>query len=141
MTMRTLLLVSAAVLLAGLVRGGTVRLNENLNSIIELAQKFNKTFNQAYFVEDVGTLAEGSNRCGDKFFCKVHDILHKHEHFAKGKEEKDLVRNLDVYIRDRHTNCTALLMNVTPSNDTKPIPDLVEHLTSCSRKMNLHGNR
>lgn len=43
----------------------------------------------------------------DKFFCKVHDILHKHEHFAKGKEqkeEKDIVRNLDVYIRDRNVS-------------------------------------
>ncbi|KAM8741651.1 interleukin-13 [Acanthopagrus schlegelii] len=144
MTMRTLLLVSAAVLLAGLVHGGTIRLNENLKSIFDLAEKFNETFNQAYFVEDVGILAQGSNRCEDKFFCKVHDILHKHEHFAKGKEakeEKDLVRNLDVYIRDRHANCTELLMNVTPSNDTKPIPVLVGHLTSCIRHKNLHGNR
>uniref|UniRef100_A0A671UXJ4 Uncharacterized protein n=1 Tax=Sparus aurata TaxID=8175 RepID=A0A671UXJ4_SPAAU len=141
--MRTLLLVSAAVLLAGVVAASTLppSLNKNLKSIIDLAEEFNRTFSQAYFVEDVGHLAQGRNRCGDKFFCKVHDILHKHEHFAKGKEqkeEKDIVRNLDVYIRDRNANCAALLRNVTSTNVTKPIPELVKHLTDCIRSRNIH---
>ena len=48
MTMRTLWLVSAVVLLAGLVAASTLppSLNENLKSIIDLAEEFNRTFNQ-----------------------------------------------------------------------------------------------
>lgn len=48
MTMRTLLLVSAAVLLAGVVAASTLppSLNENLKSIIDLAEEFNRTFSQ-----------------------------------------------------------------------------------------------
>lgn len=38
----------------------------------------------------------------DKFFCKVYDILHEHTHFGKRKDEKELVRNLKIFIDGRN---------------------------------------
>lgn len=110
---------------------------DNLNRIIDLAEKYNETLTKEFFVEDVSHLVEGG--CEDKFFCKVYDILHEHEHFGKRKEEKELMRNLKIFLNGRNSNCTELLKEVTSTGSSRPIPKLVEHLMTCIRQRNLSG--
>ncbi|XP_078028678.1 uncharacterized protein LOC144464711 [Epinephelus lanceolatus] len=138
--MMMLLLVSAAALLVNLAAASPPhrKLEDNLNSIIDLAEKYNETLVKEFFVEDVSHLVEAG--CQDNFFCKVYDVLHKHEHFGKrkeGKEEKELVRNLKIFLDGSNSNCTELLKEVTSKGESRPIPALVENLTACIRQRNL----
>ncbi|KAM7374589.1 hypothetical protein PAMP_007236 [Pampus punctatissimus] len=106
----------------------------NLNFIIDLVNNYNKSITkQEPEVEDVSHLAEGSSKCGDKFFCKVHDILHKRQH----KDEKAIMRNLDVYNRAQNFQCSEVLKKVNSTGITVQIPDLLKHLTICSQHRNL----
>ncbi|KAL7389436.1 hypothetical protein ABVT39_003856 [Epinephelus coioides] len=135
--MMMLLLVSAVALLVNLAAANPThrKLEDNLNSIIDLAEKYNETLVKEFFVEDVSHLVEVG--CQDKFFCKVHDVLHKHEHFGKRKEEWELVRNLKIFLDGSNSNCTELLKEVTSKGESRPIPALVDNLTACIRQRNL----
>lgn len=134
-----LMLVSAVALLVNLAVANPTphKPEDNLNHIIDLAEKYNETLAREFFVEDVSHLVEAG--CRDKFFCKVYDILHKHEHFGKRKEENELVRNLKVFLDGGNSNCTELLKEETSRGESRPIPSLVENLTTCIRQRNLAG--
>uniref|UniRef100_A0A3B4WUH8 Uncharacterized protein n=1 Tax=Seriola lalandi dorsalis TaxID=1841481 RepID=A0A3B4WUH8_SERLL len=95
---------------------------------------------QEFFVEDVQNLFDTG--CGDMFFCKVHDILLKHENITKRKDEGELVRNLNVFISRKNVNCTELLKDVTPTGNQIQIPRLMELLTKCIKQRNwIGGNK
>lgn len=135
--MRMLLLISAVVLLSSpSIAAPHHKPEDNLNHLLDLADKYNTTLTQEYFVEDVSQLAEGRNMCEDKFFCKVYEILHKGQ---QRKEEKEIVRNLERITKGKNLNCTQLLQNVTPSPCSKPIPELLGHLKHCIQHRNLNG--
>ncbi|TMS14309.1 uncharacterized protein LOC113744351 [Larimichthys crocea] len=143
--MMMLLLVSTLVLLVNPALTNPLHQQKspnNLNHIFDLAENYNKSLAQAFFVEDVSHLAEGKNKCDDKFFCKVHDILNKfgkkHNIIDKKKEE-GLVRNLEAYVDGRNINCTELLKDMVPSREERPIPVLIGHLMRCIQNRNLNG--
>ncbi|KAA8586739.1 hypothetical protein FQN60_000575 [Etheostoma spectabile] len=129
------LMVAAVALLVGpAVASPTPHLNENGKLIIDLANEYNATLSKEYFVEEVV-----KGECGALFFCKVHNILHHHQHYGKLKKEKELVRNLNMYIDSipKIGNCTELLKEVTSTGNQKPIPQLLENLTACIKERNL----
>lgn len=115
----------------------------NLYHIIDLAKKYNDSLTKKTFVEDVSDLTDGSNRCGTKFFCKVHEILENHAkkygHPHKKNAEMELVMNLSVYINSTNMNCNETLKQVTPSDQTKPLPVLVGFLEKCCKHKNLNA--
>ncbi|XP_076607455.1 uncharacterized protein LOC143333293 [Chaetodon auriga] len=141
MKMRMLLLVPAVVLLVSLAAASPThhRMDDNLKRTFDLAHKYNESLTEEFFVEDVSHLAVGRNKCEDKFFCKVYDILHKHEHFGKKNEEEQLVRNMKIFIDGRNPSCTELLKDLTPTRVKKPIPDLMRYLIQCIQSRNFNS--
>ncbi|KAM3600744.1 uncharacterized protein V6R79_001707 [Siganus canaliculatus] len=112
--------------------------NPNLKTIIVEAELYNKSLTKDY-VDDVSHLAAGRNGCQEVFFCKVHDILHKHKHFGGSKEENKLVENLRQFIRGFNKKCGDLLEKVTSNGVTTPVPTLLSHLVACSQNRNFNG--
>nr|BCK59659.1 interleukin 4/13 [Seriola quinqueradiata] len=138
MKMMMLLLVSALALLVS--PAVTSPTHHNLKRIMDLAEKYNESLTREFFVEDVQNLFDTG--CGDMFFCKVHDILLKHENITKRKDEGELVRNLNVFISRKNVNCTELLKDVTPTGNQIQIPRLMELLTKCIKQRNwIGGNK
>uniref|UniRef100_A0A669C477 Uncharacterized protein n=1 Tax=Oreochromis niloticus TaxID=8128 RepID=A0A669C477_ORENI len=127
MEMMMFVLVSAVAMLINPYAANPVP-NNNLNRIIDLAEKYNKDLNERFFVDDVSYLADSG--CGNNFFCKVHDILQKH---AKNENERDIVRNLGIFIKESDMNCKEVLKKVRPSEKEQPLPGLLENLTRCIR--------
>lgn len=106
----------------------------NLNSIVDLVTKYNTSLVE--FVDDVSLLVDAG--CENKFFCKVHDILHGR--FGKRKmeeDEKEIVNNLKKFIDGTKANCAVLLKDETSANSCKTIPQLLNYLVKCIRKRNL----
>lgn len=136
-----LVLLPTVVLLIGLTDANSTRRhsNENLNNIIDNAEKYNESFSREYFVEDVSHLAEGENKCKNVFFCKVHKILADHKNLTARHEEDVILGNLEVYIKQHIKNCPQLLKSVTPTGISKPIPDLVGYLEKCIRSKNFNN--
>uniref|UniRef100_A0A3P8PEZ5 Uncharacterized protein n=1 Tax=Astatotilapia calliptera TaxID=8154 RepID=A0A3P8PEZ5_ASTCA len=134
MEMMMFVLVSAVAMLINPYAANPVS-NDNLNRIIDLTEKYNRDLNERFFVEDVSDLAD--NGCGNNFFCKVHDILQKH---PKNDEEKDILRNLEIFIKKSHINCKEVLKKVGPSEKEQPLPDLLGNLTKCIQRRNFMGN-
>ncbi|XP_078121520.1 uncharacterized protein LOC144527409 [Sander vitreus] len=129
------LMVSAVALLVGpAVASPTPHINENGKSIIDLVDKYNASLSTEYFVDKVV-----KGKCGAFFFCKVHNILHHHQHYGNMTEEKLLVRNLKQYIDsiNKIGNCKELLKEVTSTGTKIPIPKLLENLTECIKERNL----
>ncbi|XP_051257672.1 uncharacterized protein LOC127364299 [Dicentrarchus labrax] len=140
MKMGMLLLVSALVLLSAVsptIASPSPHHHKNLNIVFDMAQKYNESLSRMYFVEDVSSLADGANKCQDKFFCKVYMILREHEELINRSEERGLVKNLKKFVDGINANCTELLKDVVPSDVTKPIPSLLEHLTRCIQSLNM----
>uniref|UniRef100_A0A3Q2E8F3 Uncharacterized protein n=1 Tax=Cyprinodon variegatus TaxID=28743 RepID=A0A3Q2E8F3_CYPVA len=104
-------------------------------NMIILRNKFNKSFANEYFVEDVSDLVDAG--CKDEFFCKVHSILHKHEKFEHSKDNEALVNILKHVLNKLNVNCTEFVKTSKPSV-TKPIPVLLENLKVC-KILNLNG--
>uniref|UniRef100_A0A3Q3GJA0 Interleukin n=1 Tax=Labrus bergylta TaxID=56723 RepID=A0A3Q3GJA0_9LABR len=93
---------------------------------------------QKLFVEDVSLLAEGKEPCGNKFFCKVHQILEKHE---KIKKDIHFVHVLETYINETlNVNCMETLKNVTTSVENKSMSVLLENLLKCCQYRNLNAH-
>ncbi|CAI5643076.1 unnamed protein product [Oreochromis niloticus] len=134
MEMMMFVLVSAVAMLINPYAANPVP-NDNLNRIIDLAEKYNKDLNERFFVDDVSYLAD--NGCGNNFFCKVNDILQKH---AKNENERDIVRNLGIFIKESNMNCKEVLKKVRPSEKEQPLPDLLGNLTKCIQRRNFMGN-
>ncbi|XP_025766867.1 uncharacterized protein LOC106098362 [Oreochromis niloticus] len=134
MEMMMFVLVSAVAMLINPYAANPVP-NNNLNRIIDLAEKYNKDLNERFFVDDVSYLADSG--CGNNFFCKVNDILQKH---AKNENEKDIVRNLGIFIKESNMNCKEVLKKVGPSEKEQPLPDLLGNLTKCIQRRNFMGN-
>uniref|UniRef100_A0A665UI71 Interleukin n=1 Tax=Echeneis naucrates TaxID=173247 RepID=A0A665UI71_ECHNA len=111
----------------------------NLRRAIELAEKYNHSVTQEFYVEDVQHLYESG--CGDTFFCKVSEILHKHGNITKRKEEEELVRNLEMFSKHRNVSCKELLMDLPPKRNEIQIPKLMDFLCKCIRQRNFHGDR
>uniref|UniRef100_A0AAX7TKQ1 Interleukin 4/13A n=1 Tax=Astatotilapia calliptera TaxID=8154 RepID=A0AAX7TKQ1_ASTCA len=130
MMMMMLVLVSAA--LMSPCAANPVR-SLNLDHIIDLADQYNKTMYEKFYVEDVTHLVKSG--CRNKFFCRVHDILKKHDR----TEDKKIVRNLDVFFKEGNVNCTEELINVPHATTEKPIPFLLENLANCIRRRNFMG--
>uniref|UniRef100_A0A8D0AUE1 Uncharacterized protein n=1 Tax=Sander lucioperca TaxID=283035 RepID=A0A8D0AUE1_SANLU len=128
------LMVSAVALLVGPAVASPTPHIENGKSIIDLVVKYNESLSREYFVEEVV-----KGECGAWFFCKVHKILHGHQHYGNMSEEKQLVKNLKQYIDSipKIGNCTELLKEGTPTGNTTPIPKLLENLTECIKQRNL----
>ncbi|XP_042078202.1 uncharacterized protein LOC121811761 isoform X2 [Haplochromis burtoni] len=125
MEMMMFVLVSAVAMLINPYAANPVS-NDNLNHIIDLTKKYNRDLNERFFVEDVSDLAD--NGCGNNFFCKVNDILQKH---AKNDNEKEIVRNLEIFIKKSDINCKEVLKKVRPSDKEQLLPDLLGNLTKC----------
>lgn len=131
-------LLSPAVTKPAVTRPAQITANINLNEIINDAESYNRSLTKDY-VDDVSHLAAGRNGCQDVFFCKVYDILHKHKHFGRSKEEKKLVANLKQFTHGFNEKCEDLIKKVTPNGVTIPVPTLLTHLVNCSRNRNFNG--
>lgn len=107
--------------------------NLNLKHILDLTKEYSKALHEHYFVEDVTDLA--NNGCGNKFFCKVHDILSKHHR----SEDEKIVRNLDVFLNETQVNCKEELKNVKASTNERPILVLLTKLDDCIHRRNFTG--
>lgn len=138
-----LLLVVGMLLSPSFARPPHHKTEHNLNHIIDLAKHYKKSLTKEIFVEDVSDLTEGSDRCGNKFFCKVHEILENHankpRHPHKNDTETALLKNLSIYINSTNVDCTKTLAQVTPSEQTKPLPVLVGLLSDCCKHKNLNA--
>ncbi|KAG7220083.1 hypothetical protein INR49_008977 [Caranx melampygus] len=114
--------------------------HHNLRRIIELVGKYNESLSKEFFVEDVQPLYEAG--CGDKFFCKVHEVLLKHENITKRKDEMGLLKNLREFNnRHRNTSCEELLKDVQPTGIEIQIPKVIELLSKCIKQRNWNGNK
>uniref|UniRef100_A0A3Q2UVY1 Interleukin-4 n=1 Tax=Haplochromis burtoni TaxID=8153 RepID=A0A3Q2UVY1_HAPBU len=136
--MTMLMLVSAVAMLISPCAANPVRnltLSDSLNSIIDLVEQYSENLTKSFYVEDVTHLVESG--CGNNFFCKVHDILQKH---PKNDEEKDILRNLEIFIKKSHINCKEVLKKVRPSEKEQLLPDLLGNLTKCIQRRNVMGN-
>lgn len=137
--MMMLLLISTVAMLASPAISSPTHLRPdvNLNNIIDLTGNYSKSVREVFFVEDVSHLVDAG--CEDTFFCKVYDILNKHEHFKNTMEKKKLVRNLKIFIDSKIQNCTELLEGVAKTGISKPIPELLESLTKCIQRKNIRS--
>ncbi|CAJ1063554.1 interleukin-13 [Xyrichtys novacula] len=136
--MAPLLALAVVMLLSpSLVKSSGHTPRHNLQRIIDLAKKINESPSKDIFVEDVSRLAEGSDRCGDKFFCQVEKILEKHVknhgHPRKRHAETEILKNLNIYINSSNVNCNKTLENVTSSEEIKKVPQLVGFLSGCAQ--------
>lgn len=106
--------------------------NLNLNEIIDLAKSYNSLHRDIRVkeVEDVSVLFEAG--CNSTFFCRVHDILQKHEYFSR----KKIVKNLKLHIDWTKDDCSSLLHNETASVVYADFPKLMNFLVECSRSFN-----
>uniref|UniRef100_A0A669D6E4 Interleukin 4/13A n=2 Tax=Oreochromis TaxID=8139 RepID=A0A669D6E4_ORENI len=136
MEMMTFVLVSTVALLISPCAANPVY-NMNLNNIIDLVQEYSKTLNESFYVEDVTHLADSG--CGNNFICKVHEILGNHATKQQKYKEKEIVRNLEVFINGTNVNCTEVLKTVPKARTEKPIPALLENLKKCIQKRNFNG--
>uniref|UniRef100_A0A8C2Z9E4 Uncharacterized protein n=1 Tax=Cyclopterus lumpus TaxID=8103 RepID=A0A8C2Z9E4_CYCLU len=127
-------LVSAVALLFTSALARPTEENHNLKEIIDLAERYNKSLQRDSFVENVLGLAEAG--CNNKFLCKVHDILEKHDNFTKRRNQEKIVRNLKYYIDGTKDNCTELLKNEPAPVRWTTVPDLLECLVKCVRMIN-----
>uniref|UniRef100_A0A3Q3WKL9 Uncharacterized protein n=1 Tax=Mola mola TaxID=94237 RepID=A0A3Q3WKL9_MOLML len=137
MTKRMLLLVSTAVLLviAAVAIPAPRDAEPGLNIIFDMVKKYNQSIAKEFFVEDVSHLAEGINKCQDKFFCKVLEILRKH--LDPKKDEGALVKALRENYK-KNVTCPEVLKNVTPTGISRPLPDLMNTLIKCIQFRNLN---
>uniref|UniRef100_A0A4W6EZW9 Uncharacterized protein n=1 Tax=Lates calcarifer TaxID=8187 RepID=A0A4W6EZW9_LATCA len=92
---------------------------------------------QQVFVEDVQHLVDSG--CGDKFFCKVQDILHKHAQINKGNDDETIARNLKAFNVHRNVNCKEVLRGMTPAGNEILIPKLLDHLKHCIQQIAFRG--
>ncbi|XP_040908011.1 uncharacterized protein LOC121191025 [Toxotes jaculatrix] len=137
MEMTILLLVSTVALLGNQAVASPAPHNVNLNHIIDLAEKYNESLSKEFCVEDVRDLYESG--CDDTFFCKVHDILHKHEATVKHNQKEVIVRNLKNYLNGRNANCAELLKEVTPRGVESLLFKLLEYLKQCIQRIDFNG--
>ncbi|TNN40301.1 hypothetical protein EYF80_049520 [Liparis tanakae] len=108
--------------------------NLNLIEIVNLAQSY-KALHRDVFVEDVSALVEAG--CNNTFFCKVHDILQKHENFTrKRSDEEKIVKNLKLHLDWTKDDCSSLLHNETASIGSTEVPKLMEFLVICIQRFN-----
>ncbi|KAM8898948.1 uncharacterized protein AB9W97_009640 [Spinachia spinachia] len=132
-----LLLVSSALLLAA----SALPLNDmnSLNHIIDLTKQYNESLHMGHFVEDVNEVAGNCTTDYPYHFCKVHDILRQHRHFGKPNEaaEVRIVKNLNIFTAKLNPTCAVLLKNRKTSNDSIPIPRLIDDLVKCIRTVNM----
>ncbi|KAJ0003958.1 hypothetical protein NQD34_010172 [Periophthalmus magnuspinnatus] len=68
------------------------------------------------YVDSASDFSHGPGRCGDKFFCVVYDIVHKHRNATQHGEHKALMRSLNNTISHKNINCTIVMEN--PQNTT-----------------------
>uniref|UniRef100_A0A671UWI6 Interleukin 4/13A n=1 Tax=Sparus aurata TaxID=8175 RepID=A0A671UWI6_SPAAU len=134
--MKMLLLVSAVALL---VSAAHIQASEGnrikLNAIYDQADKCKKSLTEDIFVESVSNLTQGRDRCGDKFFCKVQQILlNKQEDFCGNKMV--LVRTMREF--NRNVQCENKLQGVT-SNVEVQLSKLLTHVITCIRHRNFYG--
>ncbi|KAL7389942.1 hypothetical protein ABVT39_012285 [Epinephelus coioides] len=143
--MKMLLLVSAVALLIKLAAASPLHttesevIRETPNRMYDLAKKCSASLSREFFAEDVSHLAEGSNKCGDKFFCKVHHILHNYgQDFCNGRHTEEIVRTLKVYNNDRNVTCEK-----TPGRMTNRVglSKLFEHLMYCVQHRNTNEGK
>ncbi|GLD46606.1 uncharacterized protein AKAME5_000094800 [Lates japonicus] len=122
--MMMLLLVSAvALLVSPAVASPTLHPVYCVADLLEVVETFSSSFKKQVFVEDVQDLVDSG--CGDKFFCKVQDILHKHAEITKGRNDE--------------VNCTELLHGMTPAGTEILIPKLLDHLKHCIQQTAFQG--
>uniref|UniRef100_A0A3Q2E6A7 Interleukin-4 n=1 Tax=Cyprinodon variegatus TaxID=28743 RepID=A0A3Q2E6A7_CYPVA len=138
-----LLLLSAVAQLVGSAPSPNLSaeaLRLDLKRVIDGVQKFNKSFANEYFVEDVSDLVDAGCKVR-RIFCHHLNILHKHEKFEHSKDNEALVNILKHVLNKLNVNCTEFVKTSKPSV-TKPIPVLLENLKVCSQKRNtcLPGN-
>ncbi|KAM9348314.1 uncharacterized protein ABDE67_010366 [Symphorus nematophorus] len=144
MKMRLLLLFSAVTLLVGPAVVSSRHIHHDavylkLSKIYDLAENCKPSQAEDEFVEDVTQLAEGSNHCGDKFFCKVQDIL-QDKHFCDKKAEK-IERLLKTYNTERNVTCERVLQGMTSPDVTIPVSSLLEKVKHCVQHRNMHGTK
>ncbi|KAM8742779.1 uncharacterized protein AB9X84_019731 [Acanthopagrus schlegelii] len=132
--MKMLLLLSAVALLVGAAHIQASDVNRiKLNAIYDQVERCRKSLTEDIFVESVSYLTQGRGGCGDKFFCKVQQILlNKQEDFCGNK--KELVRTMQVY----NGNCENKLQGVT-SNAQVKLSRLLDHVIRCVQRRNLYG--
>ncbi|GAA6226258.1 uncharacterized protein LOC111672092 [Lates japonicus] len=138
MKMMMLLLVSAvALLVSPAVASPTLHPVYCVADLLEVVETFSSSFKKQVFVEDVQDLVDSG--CGDKFFCKVQDILHKHAEITKGRNDEVILRNLKAFNVHRNVNCTELLHGMTPAGTEILIPKLLDHLKHCIQQTAFQG--
>uniref|UniRef100_A0A3B4GFQ8 Interleukin-4 n=1 Tax=Pundamilia nyererei TaxID=303518 RepID=A0A3B4GFQ8_9CICH len=128
--MMTFVLVSTVALLISPCAANPI-CNMNLNNIIDLVQEYSKTLNESIYVEDVTHLVESG--------CGVRRLLFMSlKQFQQKSKEKEIVRNLEVFINGTNVNCTEVLKTVPKARTEKPIPALLENLKICIQKRNFN---
>ncbi|KAG7234850.1 hypothetical protein INR49_003871 [Caranx melampygus] len=116
-------------------RSNPVQPRDYLNHILSRAEDCNASLIENEFVEDVSPLTEVST-CGDKFFCKVEQILNKTHNVCKAQET--LRKTLKNYHHHMNINCTAALVGENTTNEMQ-VSSLLQKVKECVQRKNFAG--
>ncbi|KAG7220082.1 hypothetical protein INR49_008976 [Caranx melampygus] len=130
-------------------RSNPVQPRDYLNHILSRAEDCNASLIENEFVEDVSPLTEVST-CGDKFFCKVEQILNKTHNVCKAQETlRKTLKNYhhherkcaDGELEGHHSlciNCTAALVGENTTNEMQ-VSSLLQKVKECVQRKNFAG--
>ncbi|KAF0038510.1 hypothetical protein F2P81_008994 [Scophthalmus maximus] len=133
--MKTLmvLLLSAVALLGSPAVANTTDYKQSkvkiLERIIDLTKEVNTSLSRDLFVADVKDLV---GDCGNKFFCKVHNVLGNQENVTEGPA--NIVRQLTQFNLHQDVNCKALLKGMNSTRTKIQMPEFMKSLTDCCKE-------